>query len=81
MDTSDDWRLRDQAKYLRGAVFKWQSYQSPGPDWDHDHCEFCFVKFMDTDAPDILRVGFVTEGQRWVCAACFQDFRARFDFQ
>jgi hypothetical protein len=47
-------------------------------EWDHDHCDFCWAKFMDssagyTPAPRHERFGSV-----WVCPACFDDLRERF---
>jgi hypothetical protein len=63
------------------------------PRWDHDHCDFCFAKLMDTsrfdgqwrqEHPDVLNAGYTPApsdesfGSVWVCPACFEDFRARF---
>jgi hypothetical protein len=34
---------------------------------------------MDADLPDALREGYATsDGYRWICDRCFEDFRARF---
>ena len=41
----DDPRITNQASYLQGATFEWRSWSSDRPDWDHDHCEFCWVHF------------------------------------
>ncbi len=64
MATDDDWRLQGQDKYLRGVKLRrkrytWQPDWNPdwNPDWDHDHCDFCWAKFMDVDLPDVLRSG------------------------
>ena len=41
--------------------------------WDHDHCEFCGVKFSlnESDVPE----GYVTDDNYyWVCKPCFVDF-------
>ena len=61
--------------------------------WDHDHCAFCWAKFI---APDRLAAhreshdrhqlhvaGYTPEteesGRRtWICPTCFEDFRERF---
>ena len=81
MVEGDDWRLTGQERYLQGAAFRWQRYASPRPDWDHDHCEFCRAKFMEADGPGVLREGYATAEGRWVCAACFADFRGRFGWR
>lgn len=92
MATDDDWRLCSQDKYLKGAKLRGKQYTwQPdwNPDWDHDHCQFCWAKFMDTDLPDVLRSGYTNteqnvngtiwrEGARWICSQCFEDFRERF---
>jgi len=69
-----DWRA-DNAKRTRGAVVRFQKYTPPKPDWDHDHCEGCWAKFMESDSPDVLSEGYVTQDNRWICAQCFHDLR------
>jgi hypothetical protein len=57
----DDWRLQGQDRWCRGLVFKW-AWWAPTPTirykpdgttepaiWGHDHCEFCWREFCDTD--------------------------------
>lgn len=73
-----DWRLRGQERYLAGAVMVRRPYSAPRPDWDHDHCEFCFVKFGGP-GDDVERWGYCTTDEYWwVCPRCFRDFRERF---
>lgn len=51
--------------------------------WDHDHCEFCWAKFMPAETAydsSVLTEGYATEDGRWVCAECLADFRAEFDW-
>lgn len=75
----DDWRLQGQESYLQSVVLERTTYSPPRPGWDHDHCEFCFAKFMDSDAADVLRVGYKTVADaHWICDACFADFKTRF---
>lgn len=78
-EADDDWRLRGPTDYLVGVELEWISYSPPSPTWDHDHCEFCWAKFMDVDAPDVLRMGYktITDNQ-WICESCFADFKSRF---
>lgn len=81
MVDDNDWRLQGQASYLDGRVFRFAKYRKPSQSWDHDHCEFCWSKFMEEDYPDVLHEGYTTEnGYRWVCAKCFQDFKDRFEW-
>jgi hypothetical protein len=68
-DEPQDWRLRGQEKYLQGRAWLRRKYVRPRADWDHDHCEFCWAKFMEAPATEILDEGYVTEdGARWVCS-------------
>ena len=74
-----DWRLQGQERYLQGAVLQRLRYSPSRPGWDHDHCEFCGVKFATDDVPDTVPEGFATTDRyRWICPTCFGDFRARF---
>lgn len=78
--TDDDWRLMGQERFLSGATLYWRVWHETRPRWDHDHCAFCFEKFMDrADVPDVLREGYATDDEyRWVCAGCASDFADRF---
>jgi len=49
VDDNEDWRLRGQEDYLRGATLVRKRYKAWSEDWEHDHCEFCWTKFMDPD--------------------------------
>jgi hypothetical protein len=84
MSAEDDWRLQGQERYLAGKRLHWSKWTAPAsnPSWDHDHCEFCWRKFMDSDDPDVCREGYTTEDRyRWICAQCFNDFRERFGWR
>jgi hypothetical protein len=79
MIAPDDWRLTNQMNYLQNAVLVWKEYQAPSESWDHDHCEFCWAKFMEGDYPDVQRTGYATEDDyHWVCKPCFDDFKEMF---
>lgn len=59
-------------RYRRNAV---------NPNWDHDHCDFCFATFMVEDHPDVLHQGYATSDEyHWVCEKCFADFRELFQW-
>ncbi|HWI97102.1 MAG TPA: hypothetical protein VNS60_13645 [Solirubrobacterales bacterium] len=88
----DDWRLTGQESYLMDAMLTWQSWSAP-LGWDHDHCAFCWAKFMAADYPpeqrewreqhpEVLTVGYTIDGSQksrhWICPKCFEDFRKRF---
>ena len=74
-----DCRLQGQERYLQGAVLQLRRYSASGANWDHDHCEFCEARFESNDLPGALTEGYATrDGDRWICATCFQDFRERF---
>jgi hypothetical protein len=60
---------------MRGAILclkKWTPYSE---EWDHDHCEYCWAKFMES-GKDVLTEGYATEDDyQWVCSECFRDLR------
>lgn len=81
MVDEDDWRRRGQEEYLMGVTLVHRAYRRypKSPDWDHDHCVFCFATFMVEDYPDVLHQGYATEDDySWVCEDCFVDFRDEF---
>jgi hypothetical protein len=70
----DDWRLRSQEDYLQGATLVHKRYKAWSEDWEHDHCEFCWTKFMDpdfspehrqfiTENPKVLTEGYAVRGR------------------
>ena len=70
---SDDWRIRDQERYLHEVKLVPKDYSPPSMEWDHDHCEFCGAKFSLNDGD--LKNGYSTEdGYYWICNQCFNDF-------
>lgn len=69
-----DWRLAGQRSYLRGAALVWMSYRASSETWEHDHCVFCWAKFMDPNTspaarrfieehPEVLIEGYTTTGE------------------
>ena len=72
MSDDEDWRLRGQEDYLQGATLVLRRYKAWSEDWEHDHCEFCWAKFMDplfspehaqfiAEHPDVLIEGYAVE--------------------
>jgi hypothetical protein len=72
----DDWRLdRGQETYLSGATVVWKPYRAQNEEREHDHCEFCWAKFMDPtfseehrtfieEHPEVRTAGYTTLGTR-----------------
>src|SRR5437773_12475030 len=78
----NDWRLGGQDRYLKGVTLLRRAYTRYREGWDHDHCAFCWTKFMVEDGPGVLHEGYCTEdGYHWVCGTCFADFRAAFEWR
>jgi hypothetical protein len=75
----DDWRRRNQERFLRAATLTRGPWRQHSPEWDHDHCEFCIAKFSVREGD--LKSGYSTvEDQRWICETCFDDFHEEFGF-
>jgi phage terminase large subunit-like protein len=78
----NDWRLNGQEDYLKGVTLSWRKYSRYSKEWEHDHCEFCWAKFMEQPGPEILTEGYTTPDKyRWICKTCFDDFRDLFDWK
>lgn len=67
----EDWRLTGQEDVLADAVLARKRYRARSETWEHEHCEFCWAKFMDPDFspehrkfiednPDVLTEGYTT---------------------
>jgi hypothetical protein len=52
----DDWRRMGQARDLpRGTALVFKLYEARSATWEHEHCLFCFTKFMDPDFSEAHR--------------------------
>ena len=77
--TESDWRLFGQEKYLKGVTLMHRRWTQPSDSWDHDHCAFCWAKFMSDGYADALHEGWATpDAGHWICDTRFNDFRERF---
>ena len=77
----DDWRLNGQDEYLTGVILHYKPYRKLSETWNHEHCEFCWAKFMEAgdNVLGTLHSGYATEGDwQWICAECFADFKEKF---
>ena len=77
----NDWRLTNQDEYLLGIKLYKRKFFRFNETWDHDHCSFCWAKFMVEDVPDALHEGYATEdSSHWICVKCFEDFKNMFQW-
>ena len=72
------------AERYRGAEFHWEHWQSPNPDWDHDHCFSCNACICDSGDAGHYAQAYVTrqgaDSPFWVCRSCFKLLRAVFEW-
>jgi hypothetical protein len=81
MREENDWRLTNQLLCLKGVKLIRESYSAPNDQWDHDHCEFCWTKFMEQGYSGTLSSGYTTEDRRhWICESCYEDFKDLFEW-
>lgn len=71
----DDWRIRNQRTYLTNQTFSKTIFSSV-PCWDHEHCQFCFQRFVDGDFAFSC-----CDDKYWVCEKCFSDFKEEFGWK
>lgn len=57
MADASDPRLSKQAEYLTGVTLVRKKWLRPKPDWDHDHCAFCWAAFAEFEGLEFLREG------------------------
>lgn len=80
-----DWRLEAYNGYLDGATFTLEKFVSTKTN-NHEHCMFCWQKITDLNIKDCETEGYRTmykeTGQtKWVCKACFNEFKNKFSFK
>jgi hypothetical protein len=83
MIEKDDWRLNFGKEPEFYKKYKWvlKKWSQTRDNSDHDHCEFCNAKFMDTEGPNILPQGWTDENETyWICEGCFEDFRKMYQW-
>ena len=84
MIEKDDWRLRGQEEYMQGMQFTYKSFVSGSDNGEHEHCEFCWHKFMEQQEgmEDCSSVGYCSVDRKyWVCEECFEDFKEEFGWK
>lgn len=74
----NDWRLQGQEKYLMESNLVFRKYKKYSEEWQHDHCEFCSLKFSENPKFGAIKGYSTLDGYRWVCSSCFHDFKERF---
>ena len=77
-----DWREQGQEKYLKGLKFTKQIYTKYSDNWEHDHCEFCNIKFSEEQdkSSDSINIGYTTKDKyRWICEECFNFFQKKYN--
>ncbi|MBQ9985380.1 MAG: hypothetical protein IJP38_03625 [Oscillospiraceae bacterium] len=74
---SEDWRLTDQEDYLKRRTLLHTHYIQPSPNWDHDHCVFCWGKIDEK-----THSSYVVEDDArfWICEECYEDFKEMFEW-
>lgn len=82
MAASDDRRLSEQERYLKGVRLYLRDYEPSTPRSDHNLCEFCNSKFSREGGRGSLNSGYTTaDGTRWICRRCFGEFVHRFQWR
>ncbi len=85
MVQKDDWRLgMGTEERLQGETFYRIPFVKLRPEWDHEHCEFCWAKISEYEGD--LHEAYCTQrengrGARWVCPECYRDFKDMFSFR
>lgn len=75
----DDWRRQGQERYLKGRRWALRTYRPYREGRDHDHCEFCGMKFSVAQG-DLQRGDVTVENYHWVCEPCFADFKGEMEW-
>jgi hypothetical protein len=84
MVDNSDWRLQGQERYLQGVtlVKRDSSVHAHDTKWDHDHCAFCWARFMVEHQAEVVSAGYATtDDYTWMCDTCFRDFKEKFGWR
>lgn len=82
MREKNDWRLSNQLNYLQGITLTYRPYAPASATNDHDHCEFCFAKFISGGSDQGLNAGYSSiDAYRWICEECYEDFADLFEWR
>jgi len=76
----DDCRRFNQEVYLKGATFSFKKYKMPKPEWDHDHCKFCFKTISEFEG-DLNDAYTTQDDYHWICPQCFEDFKEEYEWK
>ena len=74
MIEKNDWRLKNQEKYLNGRKIMKIPYFRWSKTWDHEHCAFCWDKFSEYEGD--LHEGYVTADDKRTWIHLFYSIRA-----
>lgn len=76
-----DWRLTNQLTFLKNAKLIRKEYSPPSQSWDHDHCAFCWDKFVARPNDGVHEGYYAPETDDWICSNCFEDFKNLFNWE
>lgn len=57
-----------QENFLSGLRLTWKRYQAFSGNWEHEHCKFCFKKFLDPAYAAWMRKALAEESDRYAAA-------------
>ena len=70
---------------LSGITLHRRNYFLWRPGWDHDHCAFCWRKFVvagNRAEPEDASQGWTTDSEYyWICDACFEKYLRHFGWK
>ena len=65
---------------MKNKNLYYKKYSKYSEKWEHDHCEFCGLKFSEKEGD--LHHGYCTEDEYyWICENCFEDFKEMFHWK
>lgn len=74
--SNNDYRLTSVRAWMEGKTWHHSQYIQPRPEWDHDHCIFCWQRLAEPTAgfSDAQFDGYTDdEDYHWMCNKCFGD--------
>ena len=94
MIEENDWRLEiapngldneelvkeDVATFFEARKNEWDG-KNPFEFWDHDHCVFCYEKFMIETADKQPFAYHTQDYDIWICEICYNDFKERLNWK
>ena len=72
----DQWKredIQEPVEWAKGESWEKTLWSSVKHGDDHDHCQVCWWKLRDSEAPETGE-GYISGKHNWLCTECYEQF-------